>query len=127
MCSFSSLKRSTLLGVSVALLGILGLTGCQDEETSLFEPVDSPAPEITAITPADSAEAGSTITVEGRNFLADPEANYVYFEGNEGTIESASATELEVTTPEVTGDTVEVRAATRDAVDFSNVIVYKLY
>jgi len=105
----------------------LFLIGCENRE-SLFNPNRDKGtpPTIESIVPSDSAEAGSQITIQGSNFVSNPEANYVYFGANEGTIKSASPSELEVGTPEV-ADTFKVKAATRAAEDFSNTVTYILY
>lgn len=118
---------STLSWVFPLLIGVILLVGCEGKE-SLFDPNrgEGTPPSIDQITPSDSAEAGSTITIQGSNFLSNPEANYVYFGAQEGTIESASSSELEVSTPEV-ADTFTVQAATRAAEDFSNEVTYILY
>jgi len=116
-----------LVGASLLLFCATLLVGCEGEE-SLFDSNrgEGTPPSIDQITPSDSAEAGSTITIQGSHFLSDPEANYVYFGAQEGTIESASSSELEVSTPAV-ADTFTVRAATRAAEDFSNKVTYILY
>jgi hypothetical protein len=114
--------------VWVLLAFPLLLLGCEEDE-SLFNPnrEEGTPPTIESIAPSDSAEADSQITIQGSNFVSNPEANYIYFGSNEGEIQSASPSEITVITPEVTG-TFDVQAATRRAEDFSNTVEgYKLY
>ena len=55
-------------------------------------------PKITSFTPA-SGPAGSTVTVSGSGFSADPANDVVYFGAVKGTVTSASETSLQVTVP----------------------------
>lgn len=119
-------KTVALLGVIVC--GLLG-TGCEKAPTGLFDPdyEEGTPPEIASVEPADSAKAGSIITIQGKNFASQPAANFVYFEATEGTVKEASPTELKVQVPDLVGDSVKVRIAVDQVEDFSNVVSYKLY
>jgi hypothetical protein len=124
----SGISRLIRSWVWVLLAFPLLLLGCEEDE-GLFNPnrEEGTPPTIESIAPSDSAEADSQITIQGSNFVSNPEANYVYFGSNEGEIQSASPSEITVITPEVTG-TFDVQAATRKAEDFSNTVEgYKLY
>ena len=55
-------------------------------------------PKITSFTPA-SGPAGTSISISGSGFDADPANDVVYFGAVKGTVTNASATSLQVTVP----------------------------
>jgi len=74
-------------------------------------------PSITAFSPV-AGNAGTQVTITGKNFDADPAKNAVYFGGAKAAITSASATQLVVTVP--TGATYQpVSVATHNFVAYS--------
>ncbi len=107
------------------------LMGCDRTPTpSVFvenQPADRPDPVITSMTPKNEWLSGiGAITIHGNNFSTVLEENAVFFGGTPATILSASATELMVETPNVEGDSLEVKVSVLGALLFSNRVVYKL-
>lgn len=122
--------RSRLSAIlAVGLLATL-LIGCENQyPESLYNPnfQGRPTPVITSIIPPDSALAGiGQIVIQGENFSPVLEENFVYFGKTQAELISASATELRVKTPNITGDSLNVKVAVHGALLFSNVFKYKL-
>ncbi|MCR4440320.1 MAG: IPT/TIG domain-containing protein [bacterium] len=122
---YSRLFAVLAMGVVTVLL-----VGCEAEyPESLYNPnfQGRPTPVITSIIPPDSALAGiGQIIIKGENFSPVMEENFVYFGKTQAELVSASATELRVKTPNVTGDSLNVKVAVHGALLFSNVVKYKL-
>lgn len=98
----------------------------EDEAPSLYTlvPPSPDAPVINSVTSSTSIPlAGvSILTIDGVNFSAVPEDNFVYFNGILGTVESASSNQLAVRTPiGVFGDTIQVKVAVFKVENFSNI------
>ena len=104
--------------------------GCGDEVTSsLWDPekVTAPNPVITQITPPDSALAGITIlTIAGQNFSSNVDENFVYFDAHKVDVITASETELTLKTPNIIGDSIQIKIAVHGAENFSNIVYYIL-
>ena len=101
---------------------------------SLFDPgaTGSPAPVISAVSPGGVVLAGiDEVTITGQNFSAVPTENTVLFEDGtgvvaQGTVLSASPTELRVRVPNTPGETIRVRVAVRGSQEFSNAVAAPL-
>ncbi|GEM_PF-2148470 len=122
--------KKYLFSVSFLLLAtIFVVNSCKVKpEPSLFDPnyVSGPQPVITDISP-DSAFAGiGILTITGKNFIADPSQNWVYFDKKQGTITEATTTELTVVAPPVVSDSVKIKIAVQGSDKFSDPVVYKL-
>lgn len=124
------------LGAALALLltsGVL-LGACDSEGTSLYDPeaTGNAAPVVASISPTGVVLAGvDEITIRGENFSPTPADNVVNFDdgaGNsaQGTVLSASATELVVKTPNLPNAALQVRVAVRGARGFSNATPFPL-
>lgn len=117
---------------SVICLGMFlaFIAGCENEyPPSLYDPKEpsGPAPEITSISPPNSALAGVTqMTISGRNFSAKKEENLVYFGAVRAEVLSAAGTELKVGAPNLVKDSISVKVAVLGSELFSNVVLYRL-
>lgn len=103
---------------------------CEKEVTpSLFDPdkPSKPTPVITDIIPHGSAYAViEEVTIKGSNFSSTPDENLVFFDGSKAKVTTASATQLTIITPNVTGDSLEVKIAVLGAELYSEPVFYKL-
>lgn len=108
----------------------LSFLGCENEyPPSIWNPEfqGKPDPVITSVDPPDVAFAGiGVLTITGQNFSPTPEENHVYFNGVEGTILSASATELQVRAPNVPGDSIMIKLRVDGAILFAEYSPYRL-
>lgn len=121
------IKVFTVLGFVSSIF----LVSCSEDPTpSLYEipSANLPAPIISSISPSQQALAGVTpITINGANFVSNPEYNRVYFNGKPGTVLSAAPNRLVVISPVVVSDTVEIKVSVVGSLDYSNSIKnYKL-
>ncbi len=101
----------------------------KDVTPSLFDPnaTSKPAPVITEITPAGGAYAAiEDVIIKGKNFSSVAEENLVFFDGSLAQVITASPSQLTVQTPNVTGDSLEVKIAVLGAELFSEPVLYKL-
>ena len=67
--------------------------------TDPTDPPDEEPPEIASVAP-DSGKFGTAVTITGKNFAGDPDANKVTFNGTEALVSSASDTQLVTEVPE---------------------------
>ena len=123
--------KLSILTVLLATASFVYFTGCTDKGApSLYQDVPTgpigATPAITSVDPASSALAGvTTITITGQNFSSDSASVFVYFNGQPGTLLSASPTQLTVVSPNIVGP-VKLKVATLSAELFSNEISYQL-
>ncbi len=68
------------------------------DDVSIGQKVLMPAPSISSVSSV-AAPPGTTVTLSGNNFDPMPASNVVHFGPVQGTVISASATELQVTVP----------------------------
>lgn len=89
----------------LAIVALLGFVGC-NWVFGIHETVLSVPPEIGSIQPAFGSPAGGTaVTITGAKFVATPT---VAFGGTAGTVQSATDSEIDVTTPAHTPGLVDV-------------------
>ncbi len=111
-----------LLIIIVIIFAVI-FSACEEETgEDLYNPnkfVSGPAPKITNIETIyplyddSKAFAGiGEIKITGQNFLSDVISNTVYFENLQGTVLTASETELLVKTPNLLGDSVRIKIST---------------
>ena len=101
---------------------------CKDSD-SVFDPdfEFAPDPVITSIEPVEGYLAGiDSITIIGENFGSSVDEVTVDFDGTPGIVLSASPTRLGIRPAPVVGENVGVKVSARNAVNFSNVVSYKL-
>ncbi len=115
----------------ISVLILFFILSCSDDpEPSLYDPNWTPPgepPQISTLSP-DSAFAGiGVITIEGQNFSPNPHQNFVYFNKSQGTVLDASETMLQVKSPNLIGDSINIKIAVHGAELFSNTREYKLY
>ena len=78
-------------------------------------------PSISSVEPASGAFAGiDTITITGQNFSDTESKNLVYFNSMLGTVIDASTTSMEVVTPNLVSDSVQIRVAVEGAFVFAD-------
>ncbi|MDZ7374343.1 MAG: IPT/TIG domain-containing protein [candidate division KSB1 bacterium] len=115
--------------LAAGLLG-LWLVGCENKyPESIYDPnfQGAPAPRITSVLPQDSALAGiGEIVIRGENFSPEPSKNFVFFGKVQAQVIRATPTELTVKTPNVIGDSIQVKVAVHGALLFSNAVRYRL-
>jgi hypothetical protein len=111
-------------------VGLLFIYSCSEDITpSLYDlPTGGePTPVIASFDPPNSALAGVTeVTITGSNFNPSASGNFVYFNGVQGRLLSATATQLKVVPPAIISDTVVVKVASYKSENFSNTLIYKL-
>ncbi|MHB8852543.1 MAG: IPT/TIG domain-containing protein [Ignavibacteriaceae bacterium] len=116
----------------IALIALLSFNGCSDKGApSLYQGVPTTpigaTPVISSINPPNSSLAGvSQITITGQNFSTNPMEDLVYFNGNQAVVSSATTTQLVLTAPNVTGDSIAIMVAVLHSELFSNKLYYSL-
>jgi hypothetical protein len=112
------MKNYSKILLALAILALLFNMGCEnDYPDSVWNPTYSsrPAPVVTSVEPPTGSFAGiGIVTITGNNFSPVLSENHVYFRGTEGTILTASATELTVKVPPISiesteGDSVAIK------------------
>jgi len=117
----------------ILYLGILfGIFSCEEPDypKNIYDenPEVLPNPSITSISPSDSAFSGiGIITISGENFSTSLDRNLVYFNGNSGIVQSATATELVVKTANIIADSVKIQVTVLGAYEFAGWDNYGLY
>lgn len=115
----------------LAFAGVLALfLGCAEEPIKSINDPDTfgtrPAPLITSVVPADTFAVIGIVTINGSNFSAVKEENFVYFDGVKSELLEASPTQLKVKAPNLVKDGINLKIAVYKAEKFSNIISYKL-
>jgi sugar lactone lactonase YvrE len=80
----------------VAFCSTLIFSSCKKDDTPA--PTPEPSPTVTAISPS-SGPKNTVVTITGTNFGTSTTALKVYFNGVQGTIQTATATEITATVP----------------------------
>jgi hypothetical protein len=126
MSTFAQTKLFFLL----AALGMLLMSSCSNPKNgSLYDPTASvkPQPTIASVSPAGSAFAGmDTVVITGTNFSTVPAENTIFFNTTSATVLSSTATQLTLSAPLVTLDSIGIRVQVFGADLFSNTFQYKL-
>ncbi len=117
----------------ISVFTLIIFPGCSDKgDPSLYPgtptaPNPATAPVISSISPAAPALAGvSQITITGKNFSTNPLEDLVYFNGVQVNLESATSTQLTLTAPNITSDSITIMVAVLNSSLFSNRILYSL-
>ncbi len=127
-----NIYNRTILSFAVIIFVLISLEGCTDKGSpSLWDGVPtSPigaTPAINSIDPPNLALAGVTkITITGSNFSSIPSEDLVYFNGVAGTVTASSPTQLTVVSPNIFGDSIQIKVAVLHSELFSNSLYYKL-
>jgi len=110
----------------LACAGVLIALACNAPENPVYgpnnpdpNPTGSPAATLTALDPPEGF-LKDIVKVSGSGFNTEPAFNFVHFGNKIGTILTASATELSVQTPNLSGETVMVRVAVKGSELWSN-------
>lgn len=125
-----SKKNKWLRFLTLSTLVLLVST-CEEPDypDSLFDPdyVSGAQPVISSITPPDSCWAGvGEITIQGENFDASEFKNLVFFGTAQAEVVSASATELVLKTPAISGDELAVKIGVAGSELFNDPVYYTL-
>jgi len=114
--------KKCILGLIVILLFAFLMTCENDYPPSLYDPDAqfNPNPAITAITPDWTWAGIGEFIITGENFSTVPGENHVYFNGAEGTVEEASATQLSVKAPNLVKDSIAVVLRVDGAILFAS-------
>jgi len=109
------------------------LISCEEEApTKVYDGGSgTPAPKINSIEPTDSVFSYVTvIKISGENFSASTDAvngNKVYFNNLQGMIVSASSTEINVLTPDISGDSLRIKIVSPPAIPIAEYYPYKIF
>ncbi|MCB9248878.1 MAG: IPT/TIG domain-containing protein [Ignavibacteriales bacterium] len=116
------------LGTVFLAASLIFISCSEDTNPSIYEDLPKgDTPTISTLSPADSGLAGITeITINGNNFSPDISKNIVYFNGEIGTILSASANQLVVKAPKLVNDSVAIKIAVRGVELFSDAYMFSL-
>ncbi len=120
-----NLKQILIVIIGITIL----ISACKEEPApSLYQQLDKGAtPVITSVIPDKEALAGVTeITINGSNFSANKDDNYVFFGTVKATVLSASPTQLVVKAPALVKNDLDLKIAVLGVENFSNVIKYNL-
>jgi len=116
------MKKSLLFGV-IIMFSFIWIVSCDpDNPPSIWneDDVGNPTPIISSFNPPDSAYSIiEDITITGDNFSEIPTENLVFFDGIRGEVKSASKTELIVKTPDLIGDSINIKIAVHGAYLFA--------
>lgn len=124
-----------MIRFAAVLALVLTLAACDSGEgSSLYDPnaTDNAAPVIASVTPGGVVLAGvDVVTITGQNFSATLADNIVVFDdaaGNSanGTILSASPTQIEVRVPNLPNAALRIRVAVVGAQNYSNAVSFPL-
>jgi hypothetical protein len=117
-------KLFNFVGTVVAIMVLF--ISCDKLEHTVYGS-DNPDPNPTGTGPASITEIAPSegylkdiITITGSGFSSVPDENLVSFGQKVGTVMSASGTSLQVETPTLTGQTVEVKVAIKGSEFWSN-------
>jgi hypothetical protein len=83
--------------LSVFLSTLLLVTACKKDD-AVPDPTPDPTPTITAISPANGPK-NTVVTITGTDFGSSAAALKVYFNGVQGTVQSAASTTITATVP----------------------------
>lgn len=106
------MKKYFYLPAIAIVIALIFLISCENEyPDSLWDPNYSSksTPVITSLDPPDFTFSGiSIVTLTGQNFSPVVSENRVFFNGNAGTVLSASDTQLEVKVPVLVADSITI-------------------
>ncbi|RDY59332.1 IPT/TIG domain-containing protein [Flagellimonas nanhaiensis] len=91
------MKKHALTYASCILVTLL-FVFCSKDDTKKPDVPESNPPTISSFTPSNGT-VGTGVTIKGSNFSATASGNIVKFNGTKATVNTASATQLEVTVP----------------------------
>ena len=77
------------------------------------------SPSISSIEPEAAFAGIDTLTINGQNFSENTSENLVYFNNMLGEVVNATSTSLSVITPNLVGDSVQIRVAVQGAFLFA--------
>ncbi|MCX7876074.1 MAG: IPT/TIG domain-containing protein [Melioribacteraceae bacterium] len=116
--------------ILVTIIGItILISACKEEPApSLYQQLDKGAtPVITSVVPDKEALAGVTeIVINGSNFSANKDDNFVFFGTAKATVISATPTQLIVKAPALVKNALDLKIAVQGVENFSNIVKYNL-
>ena len=119
-----------ILNFTISLVFFIGLMfiACETPNQPTYggnnpdpNPTGQPAPTLTSINPQEGY-LKQIVTIEGSGFNTVPEYNFVAFDKKEAEVLSATATELEVKTPNIADTTIKVKVAIKGSEFWSNTL-----
>ncbi|MCJ7802784.1 MAG: IPT/TIG domain-containing protein, partial [Candidatus Marinimicrobia bacterium] len=121
------MKNNILLNfVGIIIATMVLFTGCEKIEHTVYgsdnpdpNPTGSSPAVITDVTPSEGY-LKDIVTINGSGFSTTPEENLVSFGQMVGVTVAATSTSLQVETPIITGQTVEVKVAVKGSEFWSN-------
>ena len=104
----------------------------EDAPTKVYDDdLGAPAPKINSIEPMDSVFSYvTTIRITGENFSPSTDSvngNKVYFNNQLGRVISASSTEINVLSPDISGDSIRLKVITPRSVTMAEFYPYKIF
>ena len=78
------------------------------------------SPSISSVEPEAAFAGIDTLTINGQNFSENTSENLVYFNNMLGEVVNATSTSLSVITPNLVGDSVQIRVAVQGAFLFAD-------
>ena len=120
-------KRNILFFAVLILL--LAAYSCKNEyPDSIFNTNQkyNPDPVITKVFPSKALAGIDSIWISGNNFSPIPTEDHVFFNGEESQVLSASANQLVVKAPNVSGDSIKIQVNVKGALLFAEWYPYKL-
>ena len=78
------------------------------------------SPSISSVEPEAAFAGIDTLTISGQNFSENTSENLVYFNNMLGEVVNATSTSLSVITPNLVGDSVQIRVAVQGAFLFAD-------
>lgn len=123
------LKLKITIIVSLFLFLIIFITSCDTDVTpTLYQDLPNGAtPIISTINPPDSGLAGiTTITINGQNFISDPNKTIVYFNQVVAKIDQISETQIILKAPILVKDSIKIKIAVSGSPKFSEPYIFHL-
>ncbi len=122
--------RKIIFLLLMTLAAIAFFISCEaDNPASIYDSnkEGDATPVLTKLLPEESTLAGiGEITLQGSNFSTVPENNLVYFDKTLTTVVSSSESQITVKSPNILGDSIDVKIAVQGAYLYSNIMEYKL-
>ena len=121
------MRNTVIVGLTILTLCILA--SCEREYPSIWNPNQEfrPNPIITSVEPPEGTFAViGTVTVKGENFSPVKDENYIYFDGERGTILTANDTLLTANPPNIAGDSIRIKLRVEGALLYAEYYPYKL-
>ena len=121
-----------LVAICSLVAVLLVLSGCVEENGSLYDPNADPGPQpaltsiVSTLLPDSALAEYDTLTITGTNFAPTAQDNWVYFNEGVRSPYAATQTELQVVAPRQIGSDIAIRVARRSSDLLSDPFTYKI-